>query len=154
MKAANFLRILAVSLALSGYSAWSLTTRDRQPFEPPRGQRMAADIPLINRDQAESLWRQGGTLFVDVRSSADYQFGHIRGAVSLPYEELDLRMPELKGRLSRARTIVVYCKSIDCGKSLWGALRLRQEGLDQTVIYPEGWNEWVDADLPRTHSGK
>ena len=54
----------------------------------------------------------------------------------------------LKPKLERARAIVVYCGSADCGKSLWVALRLRDEGLTQTRIYPAGWNEWYLRGLP------
>jgi rhodanese-related sulfurtransferase len=51
-------------------------------------------------------------------------------------------------KLERARTIIVYCKSVDCGKSLWAAIRLRNAGFTQTKIFPEGWNEWVNNGLP------
>jgi hypothetical protein len=45
-------------------------------------------------------------------------------------------------------------KSVDCGKSLWAAIRLHQLGLSQTMIYPEGWNEWTLSGLPTAGSGR
>lgn len=157
MKLANFLRIILVTLALSGYSAWSMSAGRRSPsradvlgdardWKKPLEQRIADMI--VNTRQAELLWRRETTLFLDVRSASDYEFGHIAGAVSLPEEEFQKRFDELKPRLQRAETIVVYCKSIDCGKSFWSAVRLCDEGLLQTKIYQEGWNEWVNRGLP------
>ncbi len=146
MKAANFARILAAALLLAGYSAWSLSTRPPRATPVPAGD--VAGIPLVSTDEAGALWHDSGTLFLDVRPAFDYACGHIAGALNVPEEELAGRLPTLRERLGRAGTIVVYCKSVDCGKSLWAAVRLRNEGLAQTRIYPHGWNEWVNRGLP------
>lgn len=152
MKLGNFLRILAVALALSGYSAWLQSVRDK-PAAAPQPDRFVADIPLLSLAQAESLWHQEATLFIDVRSPFDYEVGHVAGAINVPYEELEQRLPEMKARLERAAALVIYCQSKDCGKSLWSAIRLRQEGLTQTRIFPGGWNEWANGGLPAHRSG-
>lgn len=155
MKLRNFAQILAVSLALTGYSAWSLGVREERPFSPHSGPFLeGTDIPLLRLSQAEALWHESSTLFLDVRSAADYELGHITGALSMPEEEFEKLFPELKPRLERARDIVIYCKSVDCGKSYLSALRLRKEGLRQTKIYPAGWNEWVNRKLPTSGSGR
>ena len=149
MKLGNFVRILTVCLVLSAYSSWSLAVRERQRkgSEPSHADAVAG-IPLLGLSDAEALWRDRSTLFIDVRSAADYDYGHIAGAINMPDEEFEQRFPELKPRLERAGNIVVYCKSADCGKSLWSALRLRDAGLLQTKIYPYGWNEWYNHGLP------
>jgi rhodanese-related sulfurtransferase len=143
---------MLVTLALSGYSAWVLN--EQAPNEKPQAKDDVAGIPLWRCADVETLWHDPSTLFVDVRSSIDYDFGHIRGAVSLPEEEFDKRLPDLKSRLERAQTIIVYCKNRDCGKSLWVAIRLRKAGLAQTGIYPEGWNEWYLHELPIDGTGR
>jgi rhodanese-related sulfurtransferase len=154
LKLGNFARIIAVCLALSAYSSWSLAVRERQRTESDRSSaaESVVDIPLLTLDEAEALWRDPSTVFIDVRPAAHYDFGHIAGALSLPEEEFKQRFPELKPRLERARAIVVYCKSVDCGQSLWSALRLRDAGLRQTRIYPHGWNEWYNHGLPIVRS--
>jgi 3-mercaptopyruvate sulfurtransferase SseA len=155
LKFANFARILAVCLALSAYSSWSLAVRESQHRQPePAHAEFVADIPLVRLSETQALWHDASTLFVDVRSAADYDCGHIAGAISLPWEEFEQRLPELKPRLERARTLVVYCKSVDCGKSLWSALSLRNAGLPQAKIYPDGWNEWYNRGLPIAGSGR
>lgn len=153
MKPANFLCILGISLALSGYAAWATAQRG-SVFSFPSEERSVADVPLIRLAEAEALWRDGSALFVDVRSETDFEFGHVAGAVSLPDHEFEGFFPALRPRLEQARVLVVYCKNVDCGKSLWTALRLRREGLKQVVIYPEGWNEWYLNKLPRAGTGQ
>lgn len=155
MKLVNFARILAIVLALSGYSFWTAKVRKAQSESPlPTDRATVAGILLVRTAEAEALWRQSSTLFLDVRPRMDYDFGHIAGAIPLPYEEYEQRFPELKPRLERAQAIVVYCKSVDCGKSLWTAIRLHQADLTQTRIYPEGWNEWYLSGLPTSGLGR
>jgi rhodanese-related sulfurtransferase len=154
VRAGNFLRILAVSLALAVYAAWSRGIREGTPAPAALPAVPSDGLPLVRLAEARILWQEPATLFVDVRPAADYRFGHIAGAVQLPEEEFEQRFPALKPRLERARAIVVYCKSRDCGKSLWGAIRLRNEGLSQTRIYPGGWNEWVTGGLPTAGTGR
>ncbi len=155
MKLRNIACILSVCLALSAYSSWSLAVREREHNgSEPSNAAAVAGIPLLRLHDAEALWRDRATLFLDVRSAADYEFGHIEGAISLPEEEFEQRFPELKPRLERAGTLVVYCKSVDCGKSLWSALRLRDAGFLQTKIYPHGWNEWYNNGLPIAGLGR
>ena len=152
MRISNFVRILMVSAAMAGYSSWSLAVREKdKDAVVPADSAAVAGIPLLNLTEARTLWSHPGALFVDVRSSIDYEFGHIAGAISIPYEEFAERLAARKRQLQGARAIVVYCKSKDCGKSLWSAIRLHQEGLTQTRIYPNGWNEWDTHGLPRTH---
>ncbi len=148
MKSANFVRILALSLALSAYSAWVLAQRDPAAAPPPGKPWAVADIPLLTEAEAEALWHQPAALFVDVRSPGDFEVGHIAGAVSLPYEETAERLPSLLPRLEAAGSVIVYCKSTDCGKSLWSGVLLRQHGLGRTKIYPGGWNEWYNRGAP------
>jgi rhodanese-related sulfurtransferase len=155
VKIANIARILLLSLALSSYSAWSLAVRDRESkLSEQSNYSTVAGLPLIRIAEAEALWRQSSTIFLDVRPVADYEIGHIAGAVNLPDEEFEQRFPTLRPRLERAEAIVVYCKSVDCGKSLWSAIRLRNEGLMQTRIYPYGWNEWYLQGLPTSGAGR
>jgi rhodanese-related sulfurtransferase len=151
MRLRNFLHILAISVALAGYSAWVSSTNDKGSAGTVTPEVFpGTDIPLLNAAEAESLWRKSSTLFVDVRSYPDYEFGHIQGAINLPEEEFDARFDALKPRLEQAGVIVVYCKNVDCGKSYWAALGLRQRGFKQVHIYPHGWYEWCEHQLPVT----
>lgn len=154
MKLRNFIHILAVSGALAAYASWVSSIREKEPTASQSPENFpGTDIPLLTITDAENLWRKPGSVFLDVRSSPDYDFGHIQGAVSLPLEELEARLPGMKPQLDRAEAIVVYCKNSDCGKSYWSALHLRKQGLRQVHIYPNGWYEWCQYKLPVTGQG-
>jgi rhodanese-related sulfurtransferase len=154
MKVRNFLHILAVSAALAAYSAWVSCAREKDISQSGAVDVFpGTDIPLLNVAEAEVLWRKKSTLFIDVRPYPDYEFGHIQGAMSLPWEEFEDRYPALKPQLDAAEAIVIYCKSADCGKSYYTALSLRQRGLKQSKIYPNGWYEWCEHKLPITGQG-
>ena len=85
---------------------------------------------------------------MDVRDASAFAFGHIPGAVNLPENDFDTVYPSLRARLEAARTVVVYCDSARCARSLRVAIRLRTLGLAQAQIYPAGWNEWFERQLP------
>lgn len=144
MQTRKFVYILGLSAVLALYSAWlPASHRPSIPTGP-----VGNEIPLIRLDRAKELWQDSSTLFLDVRSETDYPFGHIPGAVSLPESDFEGQFPALRERIRRAGTVVVYCKSPDCGLSLWAAIRLRNEGLTQVVIYPGGYNDWFNRGLP------
>lgn len=55
----------------------------------------------------EALPRDGSIILLDTRTPAEYQNGHIEGAVNLPLDELRERLPELE----RGKPIYVNCHS-------------------------------------------
>lgn len=61
----------------------------------------------VSSDEAHRLVQKGARL-VDVRTPQEFATGHIPGAVNIPLQELERRMPELDGK---DRPIVVYCRS-------------------------------------------
>jgi rhodanese-related sulfurtransferase len=141
--------ILTLSLALTGYARLVQSTQKSELTRLADFTEVVG-IPLVRREEAHALWQQPQTVFLDVRTVGEYEFGHIAGALNLPEEEFERQFPAVKSRLEQARAIVVYCKSRDCAKSLWTAIRLVQQGLRQTKIYPNGWNEWYNEHLPNT----
>jgi phage shock protein E len=66
---------------------------------------------------------EDGALLLDVRSVFEYHAGHAPGAVNLPLDELEDRLPELG---PPGRPIVVYCAS--GARSREAASTLRAQG--------------------------
>jgi rhodanese-related sulfurtransferase len=149
MKVSNFLLILFVTGALSAYASWSRSEAARiHPAASSSSVPAGDQIPLLTLEEAAALYTDPNVVFVDVRPETEYAVGHISGAVHLPLEDFEKIYPTLESRMKKASAIVVYCKSFDCMKSLWGALRLHALGHTQTKIYPAGWNEWVSRGYP------
>ena len=82
-------------------------------------------------------------LLLDLRDKEDYQRGHIKGAVSIPLEEIDKRYQELP----RDKEIVAYCYNQYCHLSTLGALKLVEHGIPAKEMNV-GWKEWVSAGQP------
>ena len=59
----------------------------------------------IDREAVQQMVAKGAQL-VDVRTAADYEAEHIRGATSLPLKSLDR---ESAGRLDRNCPVITYC---------------------------------------------
>lgn len=84
---------------------------------------MSEDISSINPHDAWKLISDGACL-VDVRTEAEYQSGHLPGAVNIPHDQLAARAAELKVPLDKQ--VVVYCKS--GGRSDYAMALMRSMG--------------------------
>lgn len=60
----------------------------------------------IEWTEFNKLHAASGVVVVDVRGAADYEAGHIPGARSIPLDQIEARVGDLK-KLNR--TIVLYC---------------------------------------------
>ncbi len=89
---------------------------------------------------------EGGESFVllDVRSKDDYGKEHIKGARSLPLDELD----RAKQLLKPTDNIIVYCDSYVCSASTSAAKLLSRMGFVNVRDYKGGLREWKTNGLP------
>lgn len=72
----------------------------------------ADDTPLRgDAEQARAAWPliEEGALVIDVRSTEEFESGHLPGAVHVPYQDTDA-LTELIGP-DPDRTVVLYCGS-------------------------------------------
>jgi hypothetical protein len=63
------------------------------------------EIPRIAPADALGLWVDGSAIFVDVRTTADYQASHIPASISIPLDQLEFRANELNPE----DWIITYC---------------------------------------------
>ncbi|KGX89302.1 hypothetical protein N781_09400 [Pontibacillus halophilus JSM 076056 = DSM 19796] len=77
-----------------------------------------------------------GGIVLDVRESAEYAFGHIPKAISIPLGELDTRMDEL----NQEDSIYVICRT--GSRSDLAAQKLSQNGFKDVVNVLPGMSEW------------
>jgi rhodanese-related sulfurtransferase len=107
------------------------------------GERM--DISL---EEAEKLFFTHAAVFVDARSVEDYASGHIQGARSLPWQDVDLNFMGVTADLDSTTPIVTYCDGETCELSHDLALFLRDAGFLNTRVLVNGWMLWQQAGLP------
>lgn len=110
-------------------------------------------IPEITVSQAREELDQGqASLLLDVREPAEWEKGHIPGAVLAPRGMLewyaDPTTPYAKPELTTKRDthIIVACAS--GGRSLLAAQTLQSMGYTNVVSMAGGFNEWSKQGFP------
>ncbi len=97
----------------------------------------------IGREELLRRARAGDVTVVDVRPLAEYQSGHIAGALSIPLEDLKKRLAEMP----MDREIVAYCRGPYCVLSMEAVRLLRERGR-KAIRLADGYPEWRCAGLP------
>lgn len=107
------------------------------------------DAPAINLAVAFEHFLSRDFLFVDARSPEDFEDGHIRGAINLPFEEVDDYWPQMQPLMPLDTSIVVYCSGSECDESLFLARYMLQDlGFTNVEVFFGGWRQWYNERLP------
>ena len=92
---------------------------------------VAADADAAARD-AVAAGRAGSALLVDVRPTAEFEAGHLPGAVSVPLQKIVAR--GARPRLPPDRELIVYCRGAFCTWAGEAVAVLRQRGFDARTL--------------------
>jgi rhodanese-related sulfurtransferase len=138
-----------VRYAIAGEQAlrvW-LTLRDAaaaQLAEVERAARnyLGEEVEPVDREELRERLRRGDVVVVDVRPSEEYAAGHIDGARSIPFDELEARLDELPADLE----VVAYCRGPFCAYANKAVRSLRAHGREARRL-EDGWPEWRLAEL-------
>ena len=106
------------------------------------GARPAGDLQTISGiDLAElsAAIATGGLTLLDVRGRAEWDAGHLPGAVNIPLGELE----QCLSALPPGRPIVVHCQS--GARAAIGASLLDARGVQDVRLYGGGFTEWRAA---------
>ena len=101
------------------------------------------ELDPVSLDELRRLVREGEVTVIDVRPVAEYEAGHVPGALSIPVEDLERR---LRG-LPKKREIVAYCRGPYCVYSVEAVELLRKRGY-RARRAEQGLPDWVEAGLP------
>ncbi len=118
---------------------WSLDAR----MTTVTGDRLDISLP-----EAEKLFRDRAAVFLDARSADDYARGHIKGARSLPWQDVDLLFMEVTQDLESETPIITYCDGETCNLSHDLALFLKDMGFMNARVLVNGWTVWRESHLP------
>lgn len=103
----------------------------------------ARDLHAVSGRELLAKMRAGDVVLVDVRPTVEYEAGHIRGALSIPHDELRQRLRELP----RGKHIVAYCRGPYCVFAATAVRLLRARGYRASRM-EEGVPEWRARGLP------
>jgi rhodanese-related sulfurtransferase len=129
---------LGVWLALRDASVARLAEVERAAREY-----LGDDVEEVGRDELTERLRRGDVVLVDVRPSEEFAAGHIEGARSIPFDELQRRLAELPVD----REIVAYCRGPFCAYAHEAVRELQAAGRAARRL-EEGWPEWRLAGAP------
>jgi rhodanese-related sulfurtransferase len=102
----------------------------------------------ISLEDARRLYADGAAVFLDARPASQYAQGRIRGALGLPWQEVDRYFVDVAEKLDPAKTVITYCDGAACELSRELALFLREMGFADTRVLVNGWSVWREAGLP------
>jgi 3-mercaptopyruvate sulfurtransferase SseA len=108
----------------------------------------AGDSLVIGLEEAQRRFQQDAAIFLDARPQSQFAEGHIRGALNLPWQEVDRYFMQTAQRLEGAAMIITYCDGESCDLSHELALFLKEMGFENVRVLVNGWSVWQQAGLP------
>jgi rhodanese-related sulfurtransferase len=128
-------QLLAALVAIGVGAAVPLLLAARQDGEDPAAFRIElVEFQRLHADQAVHV--------IDVRNPQAYLDGHLAGAVSVPLDEIDRKITELR---TLDRPIVTYCRCYEESTSLLAAQRLGRYGIEGARALVGGLDAWIEA---------
>lgn len=106
--------------------------------------RFFSGIPNLSPYAATQLLNEGDALFLDVREEKEYKSGHIKGARSLPVNEVDKQIHDIEKY--KERDVVVYCESGMRASKVTS--KLKKSGFTKVSTIAGGLVQWEKANLP------
>jgi rhodanese-related sulfurtransferase len=100
-------------------------------------------VTKINRADLLKRIHTGKVMVLDVRPTEEFLAGHIKGAVSLPLNELRVKIQDLP----KGVEIVAYCRGPYCVLSNEAVRILNANGYSASRL-PDGIHEWKKHRLP------
>jgi rhodanese-related sulfurtransferase len=116
------------------------------------GRHFEPSLPLLSVAEVAAELRSQDSTIIDARLPADFEAGHLEGAINLPVFAGPIEREKLLASVNPAHRIVVYCQSDRCTWSHAVASDLVYRGFRNVAIFPGGWSEWRDYE--QTNSGR
>lgn len=130
----NTLRSAPLPLVQDWSTDAQLTTED--------GHTMALGL-----DQAIVFYENDSTLFIDARDVLKFHEGHIKGALNLPWHNVQEQFMAVAPQIDPDALVITYCDGKTCTLSHDLAFFLKEMGFNVKVM-SEGWEAWLNADMP------
>jgi rhodanese-related sulfurtransferase len=86
------------------------------------------------------------SLLLDVREPAEFDAGHMPGAINIPRGLLEFKIGDHPQLSQRDRDILIYCKT--SGRAALAALNLQRMGYSNVQSIHGGFDAWAQANLP------
>lgn len=102
----------------------------------------------ISIEDAMRLHEQKSAIFADARHAADFEAGHIEGAVHLYVADQENWLNEFLAATDPSTLIVTYCDGDACHLAPELAELLSYNGFDNVRYLKNGWSRWREGGFP------
>jgi len=106
-------------------------------------QRFFSGVPSLSPYAATQLLNDAA-LFIDVRDEKEFKAGHIKGARSLPVNQVDKQLHDIEKY--KEKDVVVYCDNGMRTSRVTG--KLKKQGFTNVHTIAGGLTNWQKANLP------
>src|SRR5687767_1231816 len=142
--------ILAFSLSLIGVLAHA-QMKSAVPKKPQKSplvssaqKTTAGTFQRISQADAYKLYQENKAVFIDVRSNAQFQLGHIKGSLSIPGSQIVKRF----GEAAQGKIVITYCACSAEQSSGAAATNLVNHGVKNVWALKGGLNDWKANRYP------
>jgi len=102
----------------------------------------------ISIEDAWALFQSKGAIFTDSRHRADFEAGHIQGAIHLYAADADTWLSDFLSAAEPQTSIVAYCDGEDCQLARELAELLFLNGFEKVRYLRNGWTRWREKGFP------
>ena len=102
----------------------------------------------ISLNEAVRHFNERSAIFVDARHQADFDAGHIQGALNLYLADQEMWLSDFVASTDPAEVIITYCDGEACHLAPELAEFLFFNGFDEVCYLKNGWSVWKDGGHP------
>lgn len=119
--------------------AWSDSHKGRQELN---------NVATISIDEAARLYKTNNAFFLDARPADLYNKGHIKGAINLPWDNVEEQCFNVIDNIPPDKIIITYCDGPTCHLCDFLADFLKELGYEHARSLVNGWTVWNQHNLP------
>ena len=108
----------------------------------------SGELEIKHVKTAKQIYDKGKAVFVDARSLENFKNGHIKGAESLPLDQVDNLIKAFKEKYPADTSIVAYCSGRSCDDSHRLEQLLFDHGYINVSIFIDGYQAWKAEGFP------
>jgi rhodanese-related sulfurtransferase len=113
------------------------------PVVPDLNQPIEVKLPNVKK-----FFDAGAAIVVDAREAPEYADGHIKGALSVPFDDAVAKPALLEPFKKVGKPIIIYCSGGDCELSKNLANNMLAAGIHKVLVFTDGYPAWKAAGYP------
>lgn len=102
----------------------------------------------VSLAEMKRIYDAGTAYIIDARDPAEYDEGHIPGAINVPYDRLPEYLDMLSSEVPMDGEVIIYCRGPGCDFSDQLATELKILGYQNVRVFTGGWEHWTAAGYP------